>query len=262
MNLGAFYRPRHVLPLLLMLALLVLASATRFHRLGEQSLWYDEGVAYNHALRSLPELIPLLQRNVHVPAYFTLLGLWEDVAGASEFALRSLSVFFSVLSVALTYALGSRLFHRVAGLGAAAFVALNTFSIYYAAEARMYAMLTAIAAGSMLLFVGFLHDLCRPAPARSRNRTIVALGLLNALGLYTHVVYALVVLTQIALALIWFGASWLAERQATGSASSTMRTLFRLHFRECANPFALFPLDLNRRHAGLRPAQYFDACCL
>ena len=225
MNLGAFYRPRHMLPLLLMLALLVLASATRFHRLGEQSLWYDEGVAYNHALRSLPELIPLLQRNVHVPAYFTLLGLWEDVAGASEFALRSLSVFFSVLSVALTYALGSRLFHRVAGLGAAAFVALNTFSIYYAAEARMYAMLTAIAAGSMLLFVGFLHDLCRPAPARSRNRTIVALGLLNALGLYTHVVYALVVLTQIALALIWFGASWLAERQATGSASTTMRTL-------------------------------------
>ena len=79
MNLGAFYRPRHMLPLLLMLALLVLASATRFHRLGEQSLWYDEGVAYNHALRSLPELIPLLQRNVHVPAYFTLLGLWEDV---------------------------------------------------------------------------------------------------------------------------------------------------------------------------------------
>ncbi len=225
MNPGALNRPRHVLPLLLMLALLVLASAVRFHRLGEQSLWYDEGVAYNHALRTLPELIPLLQRNVHVPAYFRLLGLWEDVAGASEFALRSLSVFFSLLSVALTYALGSRLFHPVAGLAASAFVALNTFSIYYAAEARMYAMLTAIAAGSMLLFVVFLHDLCRTAPSRSRSRHIIALGLINALGLYTHVVFALVLLTQIALALIWFGGSWLAERQSTGSAPITRRML-------------------------------------
>ncbi|MCY4539144.1 MAG: glycosyltransferase family 39 protein, partial [Chloroflexi bacterium] len=185
-----------MLPLLLMLALLVVACAVRFHRLGEQSLWYDEGVAYNHALRTLPELIPLLQRNVHVPAYFTLLGLWEDIAGASEFALRSLSVFFSILSVALTYALGARLFHPVAGLAASAFVALNSFSIYYAAEARMYAMLTAIAAGSMLLFVVFLGDLCRPAPSRSRGRYILALGLINALGLYTHVVYGLILLTQ------------------------------------------------------------------
>ncbi len=230
MNLGALNRIRHVLPLLLMLALLVLGCAVRFHRLGEQSLWYDEGIAYNHALRALPELIPLLQRNVHVPAYFTLLGLWEDLAGASEFALRSLSVFFSLLSVALTYALGSRLFHPVAGLAASAFVALNTFSIYYAAEARMYAMLTAIAAGSMLLFVVFLRDLCRPLPSRSRSRYIVALGLINALGLYTHVVFALVLLTQIALAIMWFLGSWPAERQSTASASIAVRTLLAYLF--------------------------------
>ncbi|MCY4020059.1 MAG: glycosyltransferase family 39 protein [Chloroflexi bacterium] len=225
MNARALQRTGPALPLLLMLALLVLASAVRFHRLGEQSLWYDEGVAYNHALRTLPELIPLLQRNVHVPAYFTLLGLWEDVAGASEFALRSLSAFFSLLSVALTFALGARLFHPAAGLAASAFVALNTFSIYYAAEARMYAMLTAIAAGSMLLFVVFLGDLCRPLPSRSRNRYIIALGLINALGLYTHVVYALILLTQSVLALVCFGGSWRTERQATGTASITKRAL-------------------------------------
>ena len=230
MNPGDLDRSRPMLPLLLMLALLVVACAVRFHRLGEQSLWYDEGVAYNHALRTLPELIPLLQRNVHVPAYFTLLGLWEDIAGASEFALRSLSVFFSILSVALTYALGARLFHPVAGLAASAFVALNSFSIYYAAEARMYAMLTAIAAGSMLLFVVFLGDLCRPAPSRSRVRYIIALGLINALGLYTHVVYGLILLTQSVLALICFGGSWQAERQSTGPASITKRTLLAYLF--------------------------------
>ncbi len=222
MNAGAWNRTRRLSPPILMLIVLFLGCALRFHRLGEQSLWYDEGVAYNHALRTLPELIPLLQRNVHVPAYFKLLGLWEDVAGASEFALRSLSAFFSLLSVALTYALGSRLFHPVAGLTASAFVALNSFSIYYAGEARMYAMLTAIAAGSMLLFVVFQGDLCRSAPARSRRRAIIALGSINALGLYTHVVFALVLLTQIALAIIWFGRSWLAEPQSTGLAKRTL----------------------------------------
>ena len=230
MNLGALNQPRQLLPLLLMLLLLILASAVRFHRLGEQSLWYDEGVAYNHALRTLPELIPLLQRNVHVPAYFTLLGLWEDVAGASEFALRSLSVFFSLISVALAYALGSRLFHPLAGLSAAAFVAMNSFSIYYAAEARMYAMLTAIAAGSMLLFVILLRQYSRAAPGHSRRRGIIALALMNALGLYTHVVFALILLTQFVLALLWLAVVKKRERQAPAAAAVAAKTLLAYLF--------------------------------
>ena len=142
----------------LALVIILIAVAVRFHNLGVQSLWYDEGVAYTHSLRTLPELIPLLQRNVHVPAYFALLGLWEDITGSSEFSLRALSVFFSILSVAWTYALGKRLFHPIAGLVAAALVALNTFSIYYAQETRMYAMLTAVAVASMWVYVGFLRS--------------------------------------------------------------------------------------------------------
>ena len=180
----------------LALVVLLLAAAVRFHQLGAQSLWYDEGVAYAHARRSLPELIPLLQRNVHVPAYFALLGLWEDIAGASELSLRILSAFFSIISVAWAYALGKRLFHPIAGLAAAAFVALNSFSVYYAQEARMYAMLAAVAGGSMWLYVGLMRG-------RRLTGAAIALGLLNGLGLYTHLAYSLVILTQAALVLPW-----------------------------------------------------------
>ena len=203
MNRGAPLSER--LPWLLMLALLLLASAARFHRLGEQSLWYDEGVAAAHAARTLPELIPLLQRNVHVPAYFSVLGWWEDVAGASEFSLRSLSAFFSVLSIAWCYALGARLFHPIAGLVAAALVALNSFNIYYAQEARMYAMLCAVAAAGMWLLVGQFRAPDAAGASRRRLVSIAALGGVNALGMYTHVVYALVIVVQGALALLWFG---------------------------------------------------------
>jgi uncharacterized membrane protein len=178
----------------------------RFHNLGVQSLWYDEGVAYTHSLRTLPELVPLLQRNVHVPAYFGLLGLWEDVAGSSEFSLRALSAFFSILSVTWTYALGKRLFHPIAGLTAAALVALNTFSIYYAQETRMYAMLGAVAVASMWVYVGFLKNITFVRTRQAMSlRSIIMLGLLNTVGVYTHVVYALVMLSQGVMAVLWLG---------------------------------------------------------
>ena len=191
----------------LMLLLLLLSAALRFHNLGAQSLWYDEGVAYTHALRRLDELLPLLQRNVHGPGYFALLGLWEDVAGHSEFALRLLSAFFSILSVAWVYALGRRLFHPLAGL-AAALVALNTFSIYYAQEARMYAMLAAVAGAAMWIYAGLFEV---------RGRLLVQgllLGGLNAIGIYTHVAYALVLLAQGVLMLPCVAAAMLKGRRA------------------------------------------------
>lgn len=182
---------------ILALLILLLASATRFHMLPAQSLWYDEGVAYTHSLRTLPELVPLLQRNVHVPAYFGLLGVWEDVTGSSEFSLRVLSSFFSILSVAWAYALGKRLYHPIAGLVAAGLVALNTFSIYYGQETRMYAMLTCVAGASMWVYIGFLRK-----PDWKQG---LALGLINTIGIYTHVVYALVMLAQGVMAVLWLG---------------------------------------------------------
>lgn len=189
-------RVRQLVPLL-MLALLLLAAALRFHRLDAQSLWYDEGITAAHSARGLPELIPLLQVNVHTPAYFVLLAGWTDLAGDSEFALRLPSALFSILSIALVYALGARLYGSLAGVAAAALVALNSFSIGYAQEARMYAMLTAIAGVSMLLFIRMLRGRGR------RRRTIVAFGLVNALGMYTQVVFALVMLAQALASGLW-----------------------------------------------------------
>jgi len=205
---------RKALILALVILALLLGAAFRFHRLGAQSLWYDEGVAYAHSTRTLPELIPLLQPNVHVPAYFTALGWWQDLTGSSEFALRSLSALLSVISVAWAYALGARLVHPTAGLAAAALTAFNSFSIYYAQEARMYAMLTAIAGASMWLFV----DCLRAAPGDDERgigwRRIAALGFINALGVYTHVAFALVILTQAAWASLRFCISLAGEPQA------------------------------------------------
>ena len=93
----------------------------------------------------------------------------------------------------MPWARGSR--HPIAGLSAAALVALNSFSIYYAQEARMYAMLTAIAAGSMWLFIVLLRPAAAGLPAGANDLagdTSSGLALINALGVYTHFAHAFV----------------------------------------------------------------------
>lgn len=212
-QLGRRLEPRALI-VFLVIVILLAAAAARFHRLGAQSLWYDEGLAYGHSLRTLPELISHLNTNVHVPAYFTLLGWWRELTGSSEFALRMLSALFSILGVAWAYALGARLYHPIAGIVAAVLVALNSFSIYYAQEARMYAMLTAIAAGSMWLFIGLLRPAVPGAGTGSARRRIIGLGLINALGIYTHFAHSLVIMAQAALATLLFCASLLGGRSA------------------------------------------------
>ncbi|GAB5494130.1 MAG: hypothetical protein Phog2KO_43450 [Phototrophicaceae bacterium] len=193
------------LPIILILLILLLATALRFYNLGGQSLWYDEGVAFGHSQRSLAEMIPRLQNNVHVPAYFGSLALYEDLVGYTEFALRSYSVLWSIIGIAGVYALGKRLFHPIAGLSSALLVALNGFSIYYAQETRMYAMLATVAVLSMLAFVKWAKLALQPYPDEATHKPSMtvrlwqwgfAFALINVLGEYTHVSYALVMLVQ------------------------------------------------------------------
>lgn len=192
---SALDRLRPFVPLGLLAALaliLLLAAAVRFHNLEAQSFWNDEGISYVQSTRTFGEIATNAARDVHPPLYYWLLGGWRLLAGESEFALRLLSAFFSILSVALAYALGHRLYGHIAGMTAAAFVSLNTFSIYYAQELRMYSLLAAIAAASMWLFIGFMQ---RRGSAPS-YRALVGLGLLNAAGLYTQYSYPLVMIAQ------------------------------------------------------------------
>ncbi len=209
-------RHSNLLFLYLIVFILLLAAGVRFHHLEVQSFWYDEGVAYGHSQRGLLELIPRLQNNVHVPAYFGSLAIWEDFAGSTEFALRAYSVLWSVVSVAAAYALAKRLFAPLAGIAAAAFVALNTFSIYYAQETRMYAMLAAVGVLAMWAFVGFVQRInvgtTGELPAKSGVwRWGLAFAALNIVGVYTHVAYALVMLVQGGMAVLWLVAlTWRA----------------------------------------------------
>lgn len=183
------------LNLLSILLVLVLAAVVRFRLIDAQSLWHDEGNSYVQATRSFSAIAENAARDIHPPGYYWLLAIWRGLMGESEFALRSLSAFASLLSVAFTYAIGRQLFGSIAGLTAAIFVTLNTFSIYYAQEARMYALLTLWGVMSMWAFVGFIKT--------GGWRFALLLALVNAAGLYTQYAFPFVMLAQGVLFVLW-----------------------------------------------------------
>ena len=185
-----------------MLLVLVAACALRAVRLDGQSLWSDEGISL---LRSaLPLDVMLREMPVeHLPGYFVLLNGWLRIAGQSDYALRFLSLWPSVLAVALIYRLAVELTagaRRGAwiGLTAALFLATSAFQLWYAQEARMYSWLLAAALASTICFWRLLTR-----PARQPWRTAAGYVLATTLGVYLHFYGFLIPLAQTLFALGW-----------------------------------------------------------
>lgn len=173
---------------LLLLAVLLLGAALRFYRLDVQSFWNDEGNSARLAERSIALIIEGAAGDVHPPGYYLLLRAWRDRVGGSEFALRSLSAFCGVLTVALTAALGRKAGGTWTAVGGALALAVHPLAVYYSQEARMYALLGLMAAATLWIAARLQHRSPIVWPDAG------ALLLVLIVGLYTHYAYGFVVL--------------------------------------------------------------------
>lgn len=190
---------RRLHTLTLILALL-LAAFLRFYRLDAQSFWNDEGNAIRAAQRPIPLVIAAAAGDIHPPGYYLLLHFWRIPTGDSEFAVRSLSVYIGLLTVALTGRLGRRMLGAEIGAGAAMLAAFAPLAVYYSQEARMYALLGLLAAAST--------DLLWSLYRRPRPVLFLLYPLIAAAGLYTHYVFAFVLLAHNLAFLGW----WVRQR--------------------------------------------------
>jgi len=138
----------------LLLLIFLCAFALRVYRLGVPSLRGDEAFSAQFITQPYVKLIASLARyEPHPPFYYTLLALWRQVAGFSEFALRFLSVWWGTLFVVLAYDLGKRLEGERLGATVAVLAAVNPFLIWHSQEVRMYAALATLALASVVLLV-------------------------------------------------------------------------------------------------------------
>ncbi len=132
------------------LALCALGFGLRMFQLSAASLSGDENWPWALAQKPIPGWLHAIAVDDHPPLYYFILRPWTAVAGPSELAYRIISVFAGVLTIAVLYRLGARLFGRRAGLVAAALLALSPQHVDFSQEARMYALLTGLCLGAAL----------------------------------------------------------------------------------------------------------------
>ncbi len=181
------------------LLLILAAFALRVLRLDAQSLWYDEGVTAAIAQRGLSELTRWTANDIQPPLYYYMMAGWGALAGWSEWALRFPSVFFGLLLIPLLALVAWRLTAlRAAAWMAALLAAFHPLLVYYSQEARMYALLLALAVLAAYLLLRLASP---PRPAR--------LLWLSYIGVATAAAYTHYFAFFLLLAL---GCAWLLDR--------------------------------------------------
>ena len=173
--------------------LLLVALVLRVWYIGKTDLGGDESFSFYMALQSVPDLVRMLCQGDNPPLWELLLHFWVKVFGISEVSIRTLSLIFSVLTVAPICFLGEKYLHRFAGMAAAIFYCCSTFSIFMAHECRVYSLIGFCTASSILLFVSTIH---RPKPFK-----FILLTLANLMLMYGHYLSVWIVVMEFVIAL-------------------------------------------------------------
>jgi hypothetical protein len=164
--------------LLAVLGLTLLGAALRFPTLDRQSFWLDELVTVSLLDHGLGDAVREVPRTEATPfLYYLVAWVWGSLFGLGEVGIRTLSALAGMATIPIAYGAGAVLVSRRTGIVAAALVAVNPFLVWYSQEARSYALLALLGAGTVLAFG---HAL------RGSRRALVAWAVLSGLAIATH----------------------------------------------------------------------------
>lgn len=172
-------------------AIFLVAAALRLVQLGFEGFWCDEAYTANLIRLPLREMIrDLVTRDDAPPLFYVLEKLVAPITGASEAGLRMLPALAGLGMVALL--LGRARARRDASLAwAAGFLAVASYAVFHARQARSYGLLLPLVLVLMLSSRDLLLE--------NRRRAGLSLAAAGALLCVTHNVGVLVLLTSLAL---------------------------------------------------------------
>ena len=145
-------------------------------------LWYDEACSWATAVQSFPSGIMrnLLNTDLqHTPLYFFLLHYWMKIFGASEFAIRFLSLIFGVLTVPLTFILANKITSKSNAFFAGLVCCVCPLLVLFSSEVRMYSAVVFL----VLLSLNYLTDF----EQKNDKKSLIKLVITNILIPYTFV---------------------------------------------------------------------------
>jgi mannosyltransferase len=185
MRRGAAHAERssYAVPLAL---IILLGLALRLYRLDAVSFWSDEAFSAHWVRRDLLFLLTKgLLLETTPPLYYLLLKGWVALAGSSDFAVRLFSALASTATIPLVFVLARAFGPPAAALTAALLFALMPMQVFYAQEARVYAMLPLLFSVALLGLLRFTRAAMAPHPVeRWQGLTLYGIG--AVLLIYSH----------------------------------------------------------------------------
>ena len=145
----------------------VLAFLLGSIELGSRSIWIDESASIAIASQHGAALSSAIARDGgNMAGYYVLLHVVQSVVGNSLFALRLPSVIASAATAILVAVLANRLFSYRAAIAAGVLAAVSLPAVYWAQDARSYAMLASFVTASYLALSYVADSSSRPNRAR------------------------------------------------------------------------------------------------
>ncbi len=169
-----------------LVGIIVIAAFLRLYKLGQESLWFDEGWSALIARMDWASLRNVLLHQ-SFPVYYAPLNLWVRL-GDNEFALRLLSAIAGIVSIPLLYKTAEACSSQASAKFAALLLAISPLHIWYSQEARMYALATCFGLGATWAFLR--------AVRKGRWIAWGAYVLLSALAFHTFYYAAFILLFQ------------------------------------------------------------------
>ncbi len=180
---------------ILLILILLLGASARFYKLGSESFWLDEGATaltlkkndtmqiFGSILRD-GKILPDYYSYTHsLPLYYTILSIWADLFGMTEFSLRAFSALLGSLSLIAVFYLSRYLFDDKIALLSTFLASINLTLVWYSQEARQYSYLLFLS----LLSVIFLLKALRHGKAMH----IIGFLAVNALIIYSQITWIL-----------------------------------------------------------------------
>jgi len=164
----------------LLFSIVVFGICFRICNVGYRPFWHDELYSVSYANLPIASLFHVLRNNNQMPLYLMLLHAWILIFGASDLAVRSLSIVFGLFGMLGFFVLlrrGLRWTSNSSLIGVA-ILAVNPFHIYYSIEARTYSLMFAISTLYLTALVSMY--------AKGDKKNLMAYAFLQALLLFTH----------------------------------------------------------------------------
>ena len=200
-----------------MLAIIIIAISLRLINLGNESLWYDEAFSLGISKFPVEKIISSTSQDVHPPFYYILLHYWINVFGDNDFALKLMSIFFSIISIIVVYIFVQRIYNFRVAVIASLLLSFSRLDIYYSREVRMYTLIALLTLISMICLYFYFE--------KKKKSYLLIFAISTTLNLYTHNFALFVFVAQFLLSVFYIVAiSFKSNKNLPDNQSTTENT--------------------------------------